>query len=284
MKHKKDRFDEADEDTKEFILSDTASKTASNTTEKSDDTLFDVSEMLKKNESTSEKQKKGIAAVKDQANDESDDNTSDQDALFEISETSKSNACDDETVDIAPEKGKEPISEEKKKEDSTLDKKKIEELSGQLEAANDKYLRLMAEFDNFKRRSAKEYERMIEAANEKLMKDITEVRENFERAFKSNASGDKFLEGMRLIFAKLNTILQKHGLETYAEAGQKFDPELHDALMRMPHDKIEEGHVVEVHERGYKLKGNIIKHAKVVVSSGKPPKKETEDEAVIEIK
>jgi molecular chaperone GrpE (heat shock protein) len=54
--------------------------------------------------------------------------------------------------------------------------------------------------------------------------------------------------------------------------------------MRMPHEKIEEGHVVEVHERGYKLKGNIIKHAKVVVSSGKPLKKENETEAVIEIK
>jgi molecular chaperone GrpE len=209
---------------------------------------------------------------KDMTENKDQDGASQQDALFDVSEISKGNACDDEVSDLSS-----------KKEVSSAEKKKIEELSGQLAAANDKYLRLMAEFDNYKRRSAKEYERMIQVANEKLMKDITEVRENFERAFKSKAEGEKLLEGMKLIFSKLDTILQRHGLEMYAEANQKFDPEIHDALMRMPHDKIEEGYVVEVHERGYKLKGNIIKHAKVVVSSGKPQKKETEDETVIEI-
>jgi|WetSurMetagenome_2_1015567.scaffolds.fasta_scaffold79471_2 molecular chaperone GrpE len=281
MKHKKDRFDEDDEDTKEFVFSDTTSKTEPGM-QKSEDALFEVAGATKKNESANEKNKNVAMATKEPSVIQSADKDGDQDALFEISESAKGNACDDETVDFSLEK--ESKKEDKQKEDVTADKKKTEELLGQLAAANDKYLRLMAEFDNFKRRSAKEYERMSEAANEKLMKDITEVRENFERAFKSNATGDKLLEGMKLIFAKLNTILQKHGLETYAEAGQKFDPELHDALMRMPHDKIEEGHVVQVHESGYKLKGNIIKHAKVVVSSGKPPKKETEDEAVIEIK
>ena len=204
-----------------------------------------------------------------------EDPAPEQDALFEVEEVSKGNACDDEpTVD----------EQEIGKKEPSMDAKKIEDLTDRLAAANDKYLRLMAEFDNFKRRSAKEYERLVEAANERLMKDITEVRENFERAFKSNAEGDKLLEGMRLIFSKLNAILEKHGLEVYAEAGQKFDPGVHDALMRMPHGDIAEDHIVEVHERGYKLKGTIIKHAKVVVSSGKPPQQESDDEATIEIK
>jgi len=153
---------------------------------------------------------------------------------------------------------------------------KIRELTEQCGAMNDKYLRLMAEFDNFKRRSAKEYERLIESANERLMKDITEVRDNFERGFKSNETGEKFTEGMKLIFSKLNSILHKHGLEVYGEAGEEFNPELHDALMHMAHDDVPEGHIIDVHERGYKLKGKIIKHARVVVSSGKP-KTETTD-------
>ena len=204
-----------------------------------------------------------------------DDQPDEQDALFEVSEVSKGNACDDE-----PENNH--VSSETK--EPSPDKNIIKELTAQLDAANDKYLRLMAEFDNFKRRNAKEYERLIEAANERLIKELTEVRENFERAFKSKAEGEKLLEGMKLIFSKLNAILHKHGLEVYAEAGQKFDPELHDALMRMPHPTIAEDHIVEVHERGYKVKGNIIKHAKVVVSSGKPAQKETEQETIIEIK
>jgi len=215
------------------------------------------------------------APEKKQAAEAAENQTDEQDALFEIDAASKGNACDDETA--------EDKTEAEKKEPS-MEVKKIEELTAQLAAANDKYLRLMAEFDNFKRRSAKEFERLIESASERLMKDITEVRENFERAFKSNAGGEQLLDGMRLIFSKLNTILEKHGLEVYAEAGQKFDPGVHDALMRTPHEAIAEDHIVEVHERGYKLKGAIIKHAKVVVSSGKPEKKESDNEATIEIK
>ncbi len=190
----------------------------------------------------------------------------DQEALFEVSKASETSACDDnpqetKTIEI-------DMSEPAESED----KKKIEELTGQNAALNDKYLRLMAEFDNYKRRSAKDYERLIEAANERLIKDIIEVRENFERAFKSNDQGEKFFQGMKLNYAKLNSILQKHGLEVYAEPGHEFDPELHDALMRAPHETIPDSHITDVHERGYKLKGKIIKHAKVVVSSGKPEK------------
>ncbi|HAJ80308.1 MAG TPA: nucleotide exchange factor GrpE [Fibrobacteres bacterium] len=202
--------------------------------------------------------------------------------------TNQPESSDEEDVlfDISkPDSGKteSKVAADENKENSKH-LKEIEDLNAKLSASNDKYLRLMAEFDNFKRRSAKEYERLIDSANERLMKDLTEVRENFERAFKSNAAGENLQEGMKLIFSKFNSILEKHGLETYGEAGQKFNPELHDALMRMPHETMAEDHIVAVHENGYKLKGSIIKHAKVVVSGGKPEKKQNEDEAIIEIK
>jgi molecular chaperone GrpE len=153
------------------------------------------------------------------------------------------------------------------------DKAAIDDLTLRLDAANDKYLRLMAEFDNFKRRTAKEYQQLIEQANEKLMKDILEVRENFERAFKSHKEGadlQPFMDGMKMVFAKLDNVLHKHGLEIYSETGQEFDPQLHDAMMKSAHHEIPEHHIAEVLEKGYKLRGKVIKHSRVIVSSGKP--------------
>jgi molecular chaperone GrpE len=174
----------------------------------------------------------------------------------------------------------------------------IDELKSKIEAGNDKYLRLMAEFDNFKRRTAKEYPQLIEQANEKLMKEIIEVRENFDRAFKHHKPGEDqtaFVDGMRLIFTKLDSILHKHGLEVYCEPGQAFNPEFHDAMMKCPQGEIPEDHIAEVLEKGYTLKGKVIKHARVIVSCGKPPVPAApgqeknndagsgEDEAVIEV-
>jgi len=131
----------------------------------------------------------------------------------------------------------------------------------------------MAEFDNYKRRTIKNNEQIVKSANEGLIDEIIEIRENFERAFKSNDHGNKFVEGMKLTYAKLNDILQKHGLESYAELGQKFNPELHHAIMSAYHESIPESHISHVQEHGYKLHGKIIKHAKVVVSSGKREEK-----------
>jgi molecular chaperone GrpE len=128
----------------------------------------------------------------------------------------------------------------------------------------------MAEFENFKRRNARDNERLIDTANEHLIREIIEVQENFERAFKSHAKGEHFVEGMKLIYSKLKAILKKYGLEAYAEPGNKFNPEIHDAVMSTPHESVPDLHISAVPERGYTLKGKIIKHAKVVVSSGRP--------------
>lgn len=160
------------------------------------------------------------------------------------------------------EKSKEGLLGEKAQNNESLQKQ------GTL--SKDKYLRLMAEFDNYKRRTAHEYERIIETANELLIKDIIEVRENFESAFKSKSTSEIFFEGMKLNAAKLNALLKKNGLEMYGDVGQKFDPQLHDALMYIPHQTLSEGDIVEVLGHGYTLKGKIIQHARVVVSSGKP--------------
>jgi len=150
------------------------------------------------------------------------------------------------------------------------EKDTIDEPNGQIVALNDKYLRLMAEFENYKRRSGKEKERLIEAAEEQLTKELIEVRENFERAFKSNDRGDIFVDGMKLNQAKLNSILQNHGLEAFGEPGDAFDPEIHEAVLCSPNKSIPDLHITDILQRGYTIKGKIVKHAKVAVSTGQP--------------
>jgi molecular chaperone GrpE len=147
----------------------------------------------------------------------------------------------------------------------------VEALRQEVEAGKDRYLRLMAEFDIYKRRSSKEYERLISGANEKLVLEMVEVRENFERALKSGEAGGDFApfyEGMRLIFSKYDEVLSRNGLTAFAEVGEPFDPMIHDALMNAPNAKVPADSIAEVFERGYRLKDKVIKHARVIVSSG----------------
>jgi len=144
-------------------------------------------------------------------------------------------------------------------------------LRQEVEAGKDRYLRLMAEFDNYKRRSSKEYERLISAANEKLILEMVDVRENFERALKSGGTGGEFApfyDGMKLIFSKYDEVLIRNGLTPFAESGEPFDPMIHDALMKAPNAQIPADCIAEVFERGYRLNDKVIKHARVIVSSG----------------
>jgi molecular chaperone GrpE len=147
----------------------------------------------------------------------------------------------------------------------------LEDLKQKLETQRDQYLRLMAEFDNFKKRVSRDYERQIESANERLMLELIDVRDNLERAVIAGRQCDNaeaLLDGMKLIFTKLNDVLVKNGLDPFGVTGELFDPQLHDALMKMPHEAIPEEHIAEVFEKGYTLKNRVIKHARVAVSSG----------------
>lgn len=167
------------------------------------------------------------------------------------------------------EKEKAAVEKEGTAEEESKDP--IEALKEELERQKDKYIRLMAEFDNYKRRTSKEYEHLVESANERLMLDVIEVRESFERALAmagKNEDYKTFLEGMKLIFTKLDENLKKNGLEVFTEIGNEFDPGIHDAMMKTPHDEIPEDHIVEIYEKGYTLKNHVIKHAKVIVSAG----------------
>lgn len=145
-------------------------------------------------------------------------------------------------------------------------------LKAELAAANDRNLRLMAEFDNFRRRSAREQLDIIETANGKLLEKLSEVLDNFERAFAAENKAkdlDTFEKGMQMIHDQFAKVLSDAGLEQLDPTGEEFDPNCHEALMQQPSEEVPENHVVTVFMKGYKLKNKILKPAKVIVSSGK---------------
>lgn len=147
----------------------------------------------------------------------------------------------------------------------------IEKLQAELAAEKDKNLRLYAEFDNFRRRTAKESFELMVTANAKLIGKLTEVLENFGRAFEAAGKGtpEDFEKGIKLIHGQFKDILDAEGLEEIDPVGAEFDPNLHEALLQQPSDTVQENHVVQVISKGYKLKDKILKHAKVIVSQGK---------------
>lgn len=145
-------------------------------------------------------------------------------------------------------------------------------LKAELAAANDRNLRLMAEFDNFRRRTAQEQLALIETANGKLLEKLSEVLDNFERAFADENKAkdlETFEKGMQLIFNQFNKILTDAGLVQIDPTGEAFDPNIHEALMNQPSETVPEGNVVMTFQKGYKIKDKLLKTAKVIVSSGK---------------
>lgn len=148
----------------------------------------------------------------------------------------------------------------------------LEQAENNAKAAQDKYLRLHAEFDNYRRRTAREQLELIETANGKLLEQLSEVQDNFERAFaEENKTGnmEAFEKGMQLIHDQFRRVLAEFGLEQIDPIGQEFDPNHHEAFLKQPSEQIPEGHVIQVFQKGYKIKNKLLKTAKVVVSAGK---------------
>lgn len=163
--------------------------------------------------------------------------------------------------------------------DASSSSLKIASMAEELEAQKDKYLRLVAEFDNFRKRTAREYSEMQEVALGRSLSGLFPVVDNFERAFQdAPPEGDwipsdptAFAKGMRLIRDQLRKVLADAGLEELLAHGQPFDPNLHDALTQMPHESVPADHVAAVHARGWKKGERVLRHAQVIVSSGPAP-------------
>ena len=195
-----------------------------------------------------------------------------EDAMKMEAEANKADAAQstDAPADAADEQPAETAEKPAEPADAAPSAEEV--LKQQLADANDRNLRLMAEFDNYRRRTAKEQLELIETANGKLLEKLSEVQDNFERAFASENKAqdlEAFEKGMQMIYNQFAKILTDAGLEQIDPTGAEFDPNMHEALMQQPSETVPEGHVVTVFQKGYKLKNKILKTAKVIVSSGK---------------
>lgn len=145
------------------------------------------------------------------------------------------------------------------------------ELEEKVTAINDKYLRLYSDFENFRKRTAKEKLDLISNGNASLLNKILPVMDDFERAIESNkeiTDPEILKEGFNLIYSKLKKTLEAEGVKEMQSNGEVFDVEYHEAITNIPApDKSLKGKVVDTTEKGYFLNDNVLRYAKVVVGS-----------------
>ncbi len=135
------------------------------------------------------------------------------------------------------------------------------------EALQTKYMRLMADFQNYKRRAEKEKGDIYAYANEKIVVELLTVMDNFERALQHEAADEGFAEGMKMIFKQLTGVLEKAGLEEIKAEGEDFDPNFHNAVMTEDNAEFESGKVTEVLQKGYLLNKKVIRPSMVKVNN-----------------
>lgn len=149
-----------------------------------------------------------------------------------------------------------------------VESSRVESLQLELDEMKDKYLRLVAEFDNFKKRSMKERFELMKTASQEIMQALLPVLDDFDRAKKSAENGaEVFSEGVQLVYQKLYQILEQKGLKSMESQGTEFDPEWHEAITDIPAPTEDlKGKVLDTLEKGYVLNDKIIRYAKVVVA------------------
>lgn len=148
--------------------------------------------------------------------------------------------------------------------------RKLEEKEKESAANYDRYLRAVADLENYKKRMAREHAELVKYGNEKLIKDVLPILDSLDRALKQTndapAEVQAFSDGLKLIEAQFMACLQKHGVEKIEARGNDFDPNFHQAVMMIESEDFEDNKVIEEFETGYLLNGRLLKPAKVSVS------------------
>ncbi len=137
----------------------------------------------------------------------------------------------------------------------------------ELAALNDKYLRICAEYDNYRRRSQKEKESLYADVKAEAVKSFLPVYDNLERALAQSTEDEAYRKGVEMIMTQFNATLKKLGVEPIESLGQKFDPQMHNAVMHTDDEQKGENEIVEVFQQGFKLGDKVIRFAMVKVAN-----------------
>jgi len=176
-------------------------------------------------------------------------------------------------VFVDPESVQEASAEESSVEDMLTDEeklsKRVEELEADVEKEKKEYLFLMAEFDNFRKRTLKEKSELIKTAGEQVLKGMLPILDDFERGLKAAGESDdsqSVKEGMELIYNKFVKYLEQNGVKEIDPEDRDFDTEKHEAISVVPvPDEAQKGKIIDTVLKGYTINGKVMRHAKVVV-------------------
>lgn len=169
------------------------------------------------------------------------------------------------------DKKEKEVAEEKEEENEAAKEKEepteLEVLTNKCEELNDKYLRLFAEFDNYKKRTSKEKLETFSDATAKTVLEILPVVDNFERALATETTDTEWRKGVEMIFTQLCDIIKKLGIEEIKAQGEQFNPEFHFAIKQVEDENAGENEIVEVLQKGYIMGDKVVRHSMVVVAN-----------------
>ncbi len=194
-----------------------------------------------------------------------------------MEEKEKVNSEAKETVETceAPEETAEAETEEKEekkgfgagKKKSDKADKEIKKLKEELEETQGRYMRMAAEYDNYKKRTAREMDARYTDAKLDILKNILPVLDNFERGMAAECSDSAYKQGVELIFKQFTDLLAQYGVEEIEAQGQTFDPNLHNAVMHIDDEAYGENEIVEVFQKGYKQGDKVLRYSMVKVAN-----------------
>jgi molecular chaperone GrpE len=192
-----------------------------------------------------------------------------EEALREASE-----AIDEEGHVKHPEPPEQPAAE-------VFSGEEVERMAGQLVENRDKYVRLLADFDNFRRRAHKDRQDVMLYGHENLVKDLLSTVDNLDRAIEHAHQSDggnlaSLLQGVELVQRQLYAVLAQHEVRVIDAAGSQFDPSLHEAMTQVPDDSVPANTVLEVLQKGYQLRDRLLRPARVVVAKPTTDDEKTE--------
>jgi molecular chaperone GrpE len=160
-----------------------------------------------------------------------------------------------------------------------------EDIMAELQEMNSKYLRLYAEFENYKKRVVRDKEELIKFGNESLLYDLLPVMDNLEMALKhaTNDVSSGLVQGVEITLKEMRKTLEKYGLSLIETEGKPFDPAVHHAMTQVERDAFGENMVVEEYRKGYMLKDKVLRASLVAVSKKREGSKEQEENGTIKI-
>ena len=183
----------------------------------------------------------------------------------------KEEVKEEETVEETVEQADKEETKEKKKteksEKAVKKKAKKDKKDEKIEELNDRLMRNLAEFENFRNRSEKEKSAMFEIGAKSVVEKMLPVVDNFERGLAQAPEGDSFADGMKMIYKQLITTLDELGVKPIEAVGKEFDPNFHNAVMQVESEEYDSGVVAQELQKGYMYKDSVVRHSMVAVVS-----------------